>query len=369
MPITNFGSTWNEKNKQISNELKLSKTYANGSRSLVGAYVSYGDYSHHFTNDSKRQDDTNRLKSLNLALFTDHTLALPSSFELSLGARYTHYVSEMNYRAGSGSESAKIGDFSASLSGDELSPRLALSYSLLDSHKLYASASRGFKAGGFPNFIYSAAYRRSYKPETNYTAEIGYKGLMLGDRIYVNADYFFTYSRHRQENILIDASTATAIIGNLGDMASHGVEFEGKYNFANQSFFMLNLAYINAKYHNATNALTGQSFDNREVFFLPAFNLNASLDMKLFSMLGANVFFNTLISHKSRIYFTDTYSQKPYTLWNLGLRAEIESLSIQLNVQNVLNTLYDTYGFGTAGAGYHQIAPLRNVSAVITARF
>ena len=367
MPITSFGSTWQEDNRIFNNELKVTQTYSNNSTSLYGFFASYNDFKHQFLIDTARKDDTNKLKNLHLALFSDHHILLKHHFDINVGLRYQYDMSLIDYSKGANATST-IDSFNARYDSHHLSGRIAASYTLFGNHKFYTQASRGFKEGGFPSAIFYQGYENAFKPETNYIAEIGYKGFFLGDKIYINADYYFGYTKNRQENILIDANANNYIVGNVGNMLSHGFEFEGKYQFLKESFIMLNFAYINAKYHNAINPYTGDSLGS-SVFFVPSFNLNASLDTLIWGNGLVKFFFNTAISYKSTILLSTHFEQKPYTLWDLGLRAEYKSLSVAFRVDNVLNTIYDTYGYEFGGIKYHQIGRTRSFSVILSAKF
>ncbi|WP_147290202.1 TonB-dependent receptor [Helicobacter sp. MIT 01-3238] len=373
MPITNFGSTWEENQMQFSDELKITKTYANNSTSLYGAFFQYSDFRHHFVKDSTRLGDNNALKNFALAFFSDHKIILPTNFEISLGVRYQYNNNHINYTKGVASTNS-VNSFSSKVDFHNYSLRGALSYNLFNDHKFYISTSRGFKTGGFPNAIFSQGYSNYFKPETNYTAEIGYKGFFWQDRIYINADYFLLYTKNQQWNVLINDNPPLSAIGNLGNQISHGFEFEGKLYFLRDSFFMLNFAYIDARYAKGTRVpRTGQNLGGMQVQFLPKFSLNASIDTIIWRSKIANIFLNASLSFYSRIYFSEThrYSQAPYALFNFGARAEFSKyLTLSLSVMNATNTLYDSYGYlTTAGARQHQIGKLRSISATLSAKF
>lgn len=61
--------------------------------------------------------------------------------------------------------------------------------------------------------------------------------------------------------------------------------------------------------------------------------------------------------------------KNPYTLLNLGLRAERKNLSLGVQIANVLNELYNVYGSNFAGKNYNQIGRLRNFTFTLSAKF
>lgn len=379
MPITNFGSTWEENQIQLSDELKLTQTYSNDSTSLYGAFFSWNHFRHHFIKDNTRQDDDNKLRTATFALFTDHKILLSARFDISLGARYQYNNSHINYAKGATSTNA-VNSFTNKVDFHQFSLRATLSYHILSDHKLYLSGSRGFKAGGFPNAVFSQAYSNFFKPEINYMAEFGYKGFFWNDRIYINTDYFFLYTQNQQQNVLIapqtNGATPLGAIGNLGDALSHGFEFEGKLNFLKDSFFMLNFAYIDARYAKGARVpnINGDVLiSGLQVPFSPKFSLNASVDSIIWRASFASFYLNASLSFNSRIYFSQTHSfyQPSYALFNVGARAEFaKNITLELNVMNITNTLYDSYGYYFASTGaQHQIGNLRNFSVSLSAKF
>nr|WP_237416308.1 TonB-dependent receptor [Helicobacter saguini] len=383
--IYNFGGWYEEANGSLSDELKVKQEWDNDSTSLYGIFFSYDAFQHKFTKDAFRQDDTNRLKNIDFGIFTDHAINLPMNLTLNVGLRYNYNYANINYTSPNAISSNNPGNFSDSKGWHNFGARLGLSYTFLSNHKIYTMLSRSFKKGGFANAIYGDYYKEAYKPEINYSAELGYKGFFWGDKIYINAAYFFSYQQDRQENLWLGIvnNQTIAMFGNLGNVLSHGFEFEGKFNFMQDSFVMLNFAYINASFIDTPLPPTNH------VLYLPNFNLNLSADVNVFKNSFLGVYVNTSLEFKSLVYYTDqnplyyannpllpnqtaapAYSQKPYALWNLGCRVTFkDNLSLAFNFENVLNTLYSTYGYYSGTTPYHQIGRLFNFNSTLSYRF
>ncbi|MWV62900.1 TonB-dependent receptor [Helicobacter saguini] len=391
MPVlTDYSGLKEENNTAYINETRLMQTYDNDSVSIYGIYFSYGDFKLSFLENpinnsnycqagqtcsnlpyTRRVGDINKIGTFNFALFTDHKIKLPLGFDVTLGLRYTYYRDAINFSKG-GATNSSIASFANSIDSNQFSPRIALSYTLLDSHKFYTSFARGFKAGGFKNEVGDAEYTKTpYKPETNYTAEVGYKGFFWDDRIYINLDYFYTFTQNRQEFLYLGSgNTGSWNILNVGNLISQGVEFEGKVQFLKDSFFMLNFAYTNAKYKNARDPFTGESLDNRNALYMPEFNVNASLDSIIWGNSLVRFYGNLSLAYKSRIYLRQDFYQEPYTLFNFGLRAEMKNISLAFYMNNALNLVYSTYGYTTtAGVQMRQIGRLQEYGMNVSLRF
>lgn len=89
-------------------------------------------------------------------------------------------------------------------------PQITASYSLTRAAMVYASAGRGFRAGGF-----NANDRITgvYKAETDWSYELGTKTSWLGDRVHADAAFFYTEDYNRQIYIL-DQLTASETVSN-----------------------------------------------------------------------------------------------------------------------------------------------------------
>ncbi|MEO7135840.1 MAG: TonB-dependent receptor, partial [Vicinamibacterales bacterium] len=116
---------------------------------------------------------------------------------------------------------------------------------------LYASATKGFKSGGF-NFA-SVNTAQGFAPETLWSYEAGAK-LDLFDRVLrLNGTVFhYDYSQLQVQSFL---SPGVIDITNASDAKVDGAEFEAQLRPAAWLKLGGNLAYLNARYKNYTSAL------------------------------------------------------------------------------------------------------------------
>lgn len=108
-------------------------------------------------------------------------------------------------------------------------PRVALAFAPADGVNLYASASRGYRAGGWN----AGAMRRdafaTTQAETVWSYEAGLKTLWLDGRLRLNATGFLLNLSDLQAPMALeDAMTGavSAVNGNAADYRNHGVELE-----------------------------------------------------------------------------------------------------------------------------------------------
>ena len=108
----------------------------------------------------------------------------------------------------------------------DVSPRFVIQYDVNDDTHLYASASRGYKAGGFN----STEINSFFAPENVWNFEGGFKSELLDRRLRLNASgYYFKY-RNRQ-SISLEPTSSSALpqyVTLSGDSKAWGIDFEAQ---------------------------------------------------------------------------------------------------------------------------------------------
>jgi len=109
---------------------------------------------------------------------------------------------------------------------NDVSPRFVINYTPNSDTLLYASASRGYKAGGFN----TQQINSFFDPETVWNFEGGFKSELLDRRLRLNASgYYFKY-RNRQ-SISLEPTSSSALpqyVTLSGDSKAWGIDFEAQ---------------------------------------------------------------------------------------------------------------------------------------------
>lgn len=113
--------------------------------------------------------------------------------------------------------------FSIARNDDAFTPRLGLNFQATPDLFLYASATRGFKSGGFNNAAASAA-TAGFAPEEIWAYEAGVRSEWLDRRLRLNLTGFFYDYTNLQVRQLISAGNA--VIGNAAAATVKGLELE-----------------------------------------------------------------------------------------------------------------------------------------------
>ncbi|MFO1426985.1 MAG: TonB-dependent receptor [Steroidobacteraceae bacterium] len=147
------------------------------------------------------------------------------------------------------------------LSTTMVTPRFALNYTPVDDVLLFASATRGFRSGGWNVRGGTAAAFTPFKPEKAWTYELGAKTEWFDRRLRANLTAFFlTDKQFQSPSAFVDATGATVFITrNDADMENKGVELELQAVPVDGLNLYLSAGIQDAKYKNvAANTLAQQ---------------------------------------------------------------------------------------------------------------
>ncbi|MCJ9428084.1 TonB-dependent receptor [Kordiimonas marina] len=138
-----------------------------------------------------------------------------------------------------------------SFTDNELSGNLIANYEMSDQVTMYASYSRGFKAGGYA--LDSAAVRVGsfkFNKEVTTSYELGMKARLMDRRMSLDFALFDEKIKGFQENIFTGSSF---VPGNV-DAAVQGLEFDGKFQATPELLLTAGFTWLwKAEYQNYTN--------------------------------------------------------------------------------------------------------------------
>lgn len=129
-------------------------------------------------------------------------------------------------------------------SWDFWSFRFTADYDVTDQTKLYTSAAKGNKAGGFNSLVVGAADLQ-YDPEVNWTYEAGIKTNFLDGRLGLDAAVFYSDLSSLQ---LLGFAGVNSAIRNAGSAKAYGFESSVAAIVADGVTFGIGLAYSNPSF-------------------------------------------------------------------------------------------------------------------------
>lgn len=319
------------------------------------------------------------------AAFVEGTYDLTDAFSITLGGRYSHDKVELTDTEDDGSVAGQ-----GSVTFNDFSPRLALTYAVNDDLNLYATAAKGWKSGGL-QFRDNVPTNR-YEDESLWNYEVGLKSDLANGRARINLSAFYIdWSNVQVSSAFIYAKedgtlTSTSFTNNAASATSKGFEFEFTALPVESLEVSAGLGYTDAtfdKYENAVIAGDQVDMSGKVLPRAPKWTAN----------LGAEYSFDVSDEWSGYIrgewhYVSDLFSrvenvhkfsqpggsrffQVPsYNYWNFSVGFESESYLIKAYTKNAFDQDYYTssYDFGFAnGIGLvpsHQIYGLR-----VTAKF
>ena len=305
---------------------------------LVGLYtmrlsddlltVNLGDYYDPFYDFADSLDDTfgSDYEATNVALFGQYDYSFTDKTRLSSGLRFerrnTDYVDTAGVTASP----------SESMWGGELS----LSHQWSDRTMLYASLSKGYKAGGF-NLGPTPSGKRDFSAEEMLTLELGVRSASQDGRVLFNAAVFHNRRRDQQVRTSVqlvpgDPASFVFFTDNVGEGEALGAEADLRW-FVSDSIEVY-----------GTVGLIDATLDSgRDMAHAPAYTLAAGVAYR-----NANGMFARLdASAKDEFYFDVSHDQRSqaFTLFNARIGYEGESWLTSLWVRNLFDEEYAVRGF------------------------
>jgi iron complex outermembrane receptor protein len=155
----------------------------------------------------------NRGTSESYALFGDIAYDITEQLTLALGTRYFEDKQSQFNVSGGVTTDDKTGKF------DKQSSRVSLSYALSENATLYASASQGFRSGGFNEGVGVP----DYGPEEVNAFELGAKGSLLDGRLNAEAALFFS----QYDDYIMTLIDPLDLLRNNSNQNGGGAEIQG----------------------------------------------------------------------------------------------------------------------------------------------
>lgn len=169
----------------------------------------------------------------------------------TFGLRYSS--EEKDYGTTTFVNGTNVGSATPSDDWDDFTPRFSLDYAVNEDVMLYASASRGFKSGGF-----QVGESNSFDPEYLWSYEAGVKSVVMDQRLRANFGVFFYDFTDLQVITFVNGIGQT---DNAGKATLQGFEAEFLARPSDGLDLSLNIAYLDATYDRFTQAIGGVEVD------------------------------------------------------------------------------------------------------------
>ncbi|MFM7348593.1 MAG: TonB-dependent receptor [Erythrobacter sp.] len=254
------------------------------------------------------------------------------------------------------------------ISFDAWTPSLTLSYKPGTNSQIYASASRGFKSGGFNGRANGLAdltlvvngqsqLVTSFAPETVWTYETGAKASFLGGAVYLAANVFYSDFKNFQARVGGGAVGVFPVL-NAGRMSIWGAEVEAVVKPTKAWTIRSSLGYLDAQYDEFNDGRRAPAFSCNptgaritcEPAFAPPISFNVASDYR-FDLgdagsltIGGDARF--VDKHFLSVDNRPGLVENGYWLANAFIRYDDASRKwyLQGGLKNVFDTIYKTDG-------------------------
>ena len=225
-----------------------------------------------------------------------------------------------------------------------VSPKFGLAWHATPDKMLYATVTRGFKAGGFNSI--APAGSESYGEEKSWCYEVGAKTEWLEGRLRANAALFYIDWTDMQLNEPVLTVPGRYYIGNIGSANSKGVELELNYRPVKGCDFFGSAGYTDARF-GSNSSSEGNDVSGHRLPYTPEYT--ACLGTQLSCDVGANWTLYTRLQVKfyGRFQYdaSNQASQGGYRLADVRVGVRQRNWFAECWIENALNSHYVPIAF------------------------
>ena len=324
------------------------------------------------------------MRTETFALFGDASYNVTPQVSISVGGRYTWDTRKadiLSHSSINGTFFPPSSDFDGKKTFKQFTPRASISFEPDDNNHIYATYSKGFKGGSFdprgkstqaPDLNNDGTIEQSeyidfltFDPEIVDSYEIGYKGSLLDNRVYLAlAAFRMDYSNVQIPGIrACDVGGVTSFCGittNAGKARIQGFEMESNIQLArdlmaggDKLIFSNSLGYVDAKFKKYITNIGGVATDVshlRKVQNTPKWTASGTVRYET-PAGGGRISIDTTVAYRSKVYQYEVpnplIDQKGYALWhaNINYTSADDRWKIGLHAKNILDKEYRTSGY------------------------
>lgn len=337
--------------KKYSQELRLNWTDKKN-KFISGIYLDDDDDSFEETNHITGQlDEDHTTKANTLGIFLHGERKITNSLRFIAGLRFDKKTGDFHH---------KTWKRKADEDWSEFSPKLGLEYNVNENIMFYASASKGYRAGGF-NEHSSKDAPWTYEEEKLISYEAGLKTSFFNKRILFNTSVYYMDIDDMQ--VRIDEAYGYNYTDNAGSAWSSGFESDLRAKLSKEFTLSGTFGYNRCEFSDYKDA-NGDYKGNKNPY---APDYTYSIDMSYRNHMG--IFGNLGLIGYGSMYLNkeNKYKQDPYKIVKAKFGYETERFDIYLYSDNLFDEEYDSVGY--FGGFYTVYSPPRESGIKITLRF
>lgn len=267
-------------------------------------------------------------------------------------------------------------DESDNLSHDytQLLPKISVSYRIPGNHgNIYASVTKGYKAGGYNTQMFSDFLQQrlmsemgltqqydvdqtvSYRPETDWNYEVGAHLSLLDQSLAIDFSAFWIDIDNQQVTMFPEGSITGRIMANAGKARSRGVELSASYQSPAGWFARGAYGFTDARFIDFNNGRA--DYSGKRVPYAPSNTLflGGGYTRSLSGFIdGISAEVNTRGTGSIWWDEANTVKQPFYMLLNASVAATHKGFRLELWADNITATQYATFYFVSIGNAFLQ---------------
>lgn len=267
-------------------------------------------------------------------------------------------------------------DESDNLSHDytQLLPKISVSYRIPGNHgNIYASVTKGYKAGGYNTQMFSDFLQQrlmsemgltqqydvdqtvSYRPETDWNYEVGAHLSLLDQSLAIDFSAFWIEIDNQQVTMFPEGSITGRIMANAGKARSRGVELSASYQSPAGWFARGAYGFTDARFIDFNNGRA--DYSGKRVPYTPSNTLflGGGYTRSLSGFIdGISAEVNTRGTGSIWWDEANTVKQPFYMLLNASVAATHKGFRLELWADNITATQYATFYFVSIGNAFLQ---------------
>lgn len=288
-----------------------------------------------------------------LALFHQSTLnnIIWDGLSLSAGIRFDYEHANNDYQMNNMKGETNVGKdgFDEKLNFRQVTPKFTLQYTTSNLQNIYASVTRGYKAGGF-NTSFDKKEERNFDPEYSWNYELGTKLNFCNNRFFADIALFYIDWKNQQVFQPIESGRGRKL-KNAGKSASKGIEISLSARPVDELILQANYGYTKA-YFKKYLFSEDIDFKDHRLPLVPDHTLSLHADYtfyKPFKKLDEIQLGVTYLG-TGKIYWADNneLSQSYYDVLNAQISFKRSDYMLSFWAKNITNKKYNAYVSATA---------------------
>ena len=353
-----------------------------------------------------------RTPQFNLGIFHQSDIDLTDHLTATLGLRYDYTHAKIDYDTRGNSvmdfdimgQAAKIVATSIfahteKANFNQLLPKFGLTYKFNDGSNIYATVTKGYRAGGFnvqmfgdiiqsdvqsglQGVMQSAMQSRQdimivervptekvyaslldgikFKPEESWNYELGTHLNLFDNLIHADLSVYYMQIRNQQLSVFTEDYGYGRKMVNAGKSYSCGLEMTLRGSaLSNHLGWSLGYGYTHAAFKDYTTKTSAKGdivdYKDNKVPSVPAHTLSAMVDYRLDinDSFIKSLTFGANMNAQGKIWWDEanTYSQKFYAVLGAHICADLNICKLNLWARNLTDTKYNTFAFSSKATG------------------